>query len=229
MRKNRAQGIALTDLDVVVVDDSKPIQAIVRTMLNAARVARVRVFDGAAAAYDSMMVETPHLLITDWNMPGTDGLSLVRRMRDARTGALATVPAILITGHATRDLVETSIAAGVHFVLVKPLSPANVLKRIEAVITDPRQFVIDERTGLFVLDDRDLRLSGSKQRHAWTDRAGPALRERLRVAPARVRREATTEAVPDAPARPRSTMGLSAPIRGGSAQSATGQPPPRTA
>jgi two-component system chemotaxis response regulator CheY len=79
-------------------------------MLNAARVHRVRTFDNAGDAYRAMLVEPPHLLITDWNLPDTDGLQLVRSLRDPRSGPLVGVPAILITGHATRRLVEKAIA-----------------------------------------------------------------------------------------------------------------------
>ncbi len=163
-RINRARGVALEDLDVVVVDDSKPMQTIVRSMLNAARVHRVRTFDNAGDAYRAMLVEPPHLLVTDWNLPDTDGLSLVRSLRDPRSGPLAGVPAILITGHATRNLVEKAIASGIHFVLAKPLSPANVLKRINAVILDERRFEFDHVRGHYVLQGADELLAGQRQR-----------------------------------------------------------------
>jgi two-component system chemotaxis response regulator CheY len=183
IRINRAHGIAREDLDVVVVDDSKPMQTIVRSMLNAARVHRVRTYDNAGDAYRGMLVEPPHLLVTDWNLPDTDGLSLVRSMRDPRSGPLVAVPAILITGHATRALVEKAIASGIHFVLAKPLSPSNVLKRIDATLVDSRRFVLDRGRGHYVLEGADELLAGQRQR--WSDlqegvrRASTAARRRV--------------------------------------------------
>lgn len=203
IRINRAHDVALEDLDVVVVDDSKPMQTIVRSMLNAARVHRVRTFDNAGEAYRSMLVEPPHLLITDWNLPDADGLSLVRSMRDPRSGPLVSVPVILITGHATRNLVEKAIASGIHFVLAKPLSPSNVLKRIDAAIHDDRAFVLDRTRGYFVLQGADELLAGQRQR--WRELQEGTLRAPTNAAerpapsdqPARV-----TSAPPVAAAKP---------------------------
>lgn len=244
IRINRAQGIALEDLDVVVVDDSKPMQTIVRSMLNAARVHRVRTFDNAGEAYRAMLVEPPHLLITDWNLPDSDGLSLVRSMRDPRSGPLVAVPAILITGHATRRLVEKAIASGIHFVLAKPLSPSNVLKRINAVILDTRSFVFDAHRGHHVLQGADELLAGQRQR--WRELQEGALIARQRALekakPAPVAEAA--EAKPAAPAaekkpsvaaerareareaagRRRAVSFGSAHVRSDSVETSTGQP-----
>lgn len=191
IRISRAHGVALEDLDVVVVDDSKPMQTIVRSMLNAARVHRVRTFDNAGDAYRAMLVEPPHLLVTDWNLPDTDGLQLVRSLRDPRSGPLVGVPAIMITGHATRGLVEKAIASGVHFVLAKPLSPSNVLKRIGAVIHDERRFVLDRNRGYHVLEGAEELLAGQRQR--WRDLQEGTFRPAAEYRP---RRPTVAEAVP---------------------------------
>lgn len=234
MRKNRALGVDLQDLDVVVVDDSKPMQAIIRTILLAARIGRVRVFDNAEDAYRSMLVEAPNLLITDWRMPGTDGLQLVRTLRDPRSGPLVSLPAIMVTAHATRRLVETAIARGIHYVLAKPLSPANVMKRIEAVTHDERGYVLDPNEGIWVLEDKDNILAGQRQR--WNDMrarlariaaenaaanapSGPA--EKSPVRPADEPSEATatpSRPIPAKPAReaahgPIHSRGMGVPIR----------------
>lgn len=230
MRMNRAQGKALTDLDAVVVDDSKPVQAIVRTILIAARVARVRTFDSAMAAFDAMTVEPPHILLTDWNMPGTDGLSLVRRMRGPRAGVLATVPTILLTAHAKRDLIEQAIDCGVHYVLVKPLSPANVMKRIEAVIADRRQFVWDEEAGIFALEDRTQRLGETRARRAWSAyrlaQVGQRYKDQqpqLKLPPPPEEEAPPKTDLAARVVKPRTSPGLAVPIRSLSAEGATGQ------
>lgn len=198
-RINRARGVALEDLDVVVVDDSKPMQTIVRSMLNAARVHRVRTFDNAGDAYRAMLVEPPHLLITDWNLPDTDGLSLVRSLRDPRSGPLVGVPVILITGHATRDLVEKAIASGIHFVLAKPLSPSNVLKRIAAALADERRFVLDRARGHYVLQGADELLAGQRQR--WRDLQEGTLQAQARRLEARGTGAETATLLPPATAK----------------------------
>ncbi|MDR3493206.1 MAG: response regulator [Ancalomicrobiaceae bacterium] len=138
-----ACGRAFGQLDIVVIDDAKTMQTIVRSMLHSFRVGRVRTFDGAAAAMQSMIVEPPHLVIVDWHMAPVDGISLIQAMRAERMGALALVPALLITAHPTRKLVEASIRASAHSLLAKPFAPATLLKRIEAIVSDRRPFVLD--------------------------------------------------------------------------------------
>jgi two-component system chemotaxis response regulator CheY len=166
MLHHRAYGLGVAALDVVVVDDAKPMQSILRSILLNAHVGRVRTFDGAETALQAMLVEPPHLLITDWHMPPTDGLTLVRSMRRRRMGQLALVPAIMITAHPTRALVEEALQAGVHFVIAKPVSPATLIKRIAFVQRDARGFSLleDERT--VVLQGQAERVSQERLRRA---------------------------------------------------------------
>ncbi|MDR3372111.1 MAG: response regulator [Ancalomicrobiaceae bacterium] len=141
-----ACGRALGQIDVVVIDDAKTMQTIVRSMLHSFRVGRVRTFDGAASAMQAMIVEPPHLVIADWRMQPVDGIALIQAMRAERMGALALVPALLITAHPTRNLVEASIRVSAHGVLAKPFAPATLIKRIEAILSDRRPFVLDDKT-----------------------------------------------------------------------------------
>lgn len=166
MLHHRAYGIGVAALDVVVVDDAKPMQSILRSILLNAHVARVRTFDGAEPAMQAMLVEPPHLLITDWNMHPTDGLTLVRSMRRRRMGQVALVPAIMITAHPTRGLVEEALQVGTHFVIAKPVSPATLMKRIDFVLKDARGFSLldDEKT--VVLEGQTERVADERKRWA---------------------------------------------------------------
>lgn len=239
MRANRARDVDVPDLDVVVVEESKPVQAIVRSILFAARVARVRVFDNAEDAYRSMLVEPPHLALIAAELGDVDGITLVRTMRDPRSGPLVAVPVILTTNRPTRLLVERSIAVGVHFVIAKPLSPANIMRRIEAVIRDDRAFVFDEKHGFHVLTDHDELLAGQRER--WQDlhagaRAFPVRDEivveaaRERSAPLLAAPEPAPAPVEDADARhPSRLLGLSVPLHETLRETSTGQAAHRTA
>ena len=258
MRTNRARGVDVADLDVVVVEPSKPVQGIVRSILFAARVARVRVFDDPEEAYRAMLVEPPHLVIVANELSGIDGMTLVRTLRDPRSGPLVAVPAILTTANPTRGLVERAIAVGVHYVLAKPLSPANVMNRIEAVIRDERVFVLEKRLGYHVLQDHDELLAGQRER--WKDfhtgagafptarkveakpQRKPAAPEKP-VAPQPVAKQPAPAPAaaaapvspkaavkPSAPNRPASrSLGFSASHRSLPRETSTGQSAPRTA
>jgi two-component system, OmpR family, phosphate regulon response regulator PhoB len=172
MTHHRAYGLTLDSLDVVVVDDAKPMQTILRSILLASHVARVRAFDTAEAAMQSMIVEPPHLIITDWNMQPTDGLTLLRSMRRWRMGQVALVPAILITAHPTRALVESALAAGTHFVVAKPLSPATLMKRIDFILKDAREFNVSSDDMSVVLAGQHERIANERKRWNETYQGG---------------------------------------------------------
>lgn len=170
----------MRDLDVVFVDDTRQDQAILRSILSGARVGRVRGFSNAREAHHAMLVEPPHVVITDYEMPQADGLTLVRSMRDPRSGPLNAVPVILVATQPTRSVIERAIGLGVHHVVAKPVSPAAIVRRLEAIAHDHRSFVYDEEAGYFVLEDHDRLLAGQRQR--WKDlltgvKAFPARRD----------------------------------------------------
>lgn len=167
MRHHRAFGAAVESLDIVVVDDAKPMQTILRSILIANKVERVRCFDDAATALAAMTVEPPTLAIVDWGMRPTDGLTLVRTMRQPEAGALALVPVILITAHPTKSLVGRAIGLGVHSVVAKPFSPATLMRRVEAILSDDRLFEIDEATGAIRLEGAEVLLRAGFGRSAW--------------------------------------------------------------
>ena len=143
MTTHRAYGLAMEALDVAVVDDSRPMQTLLRSMLGAHRVGRIRVFDGAEQAFQAMLQEAPHLLIADWKMKPVSGYQLLRAIRHKDVTPLCTVPVIMISGHATRGLVESAFRAGAHSFLVKPIAPAALYRAIVRVLADRRSFQLD--------------------------------------------------------------------------------------
>ena len=84
---------------------------------------------------------TPDLLITDINMPKVDGLELIRTVRHDFPAPLNTTQILVITGYATAADVRSCLASGVDHLLTKPLSPAALAQRLNAMITEDRQFV----------------------------------------------------------------------------------------
>ncbi len=59
MKHHAAFGLAMEDIDAVVVEDSKPMQTILRSILLSFKVARVRVFDSVDEALEQVLPNHP--------------------------------------------------------------------------------------------------------------------------------------------------------------------------
>ena len=92
---------------------------------------RLFVKDGAAAL-QTLTAQPVHLVISDMNMPGLDGLGLLRRLRENR--ATARIGFILITGSADKTLIERGRQFSLNNYVTKPFTVAQLRGAIEAVV-----------------------------------------------------------------------------------------------
>jgi signal transduction histidine kinase len=110
---------------VLVVDD----QAIVRDFLAEVLKAqghRVSLADDGAKALEMIRKDAPHVLLTDLNMSGLDGHTLVRRVRE---GHPAVVP-VVITGYGTVQHAVDLMREGAFDVLTKPCPAAEIVSTV---------------------------------------------------------------------------------------------------
>jgi two-component system NtrC family sensor kinase len=71
----------------------------------------------------------PKLLILDWVMPGMDGLSLCRKIRETQTGGYIYI--IMLTAQESRKDVLEGFEAGADDYLVKPIDPDELKARLK--------------------------------------------------------------------------------------------------
>ncbi len=73
-----------------------------------------------------------HLVISDFNMPGMDGLTLLQALRSgART---AGVGFLLITGRADKEIIDRGRALKMNNFIAKPFQPNDLKAAIEAIV-----------------------------------------------------------------------------------------------
>jgi len=102
----------------------------------------VRSSRDAWAALDVGDAARPDLLVCRWELPGKDsGLDLVARLRQDPASPAPFLPAIIVTASVTRDRVSRALAAGVHEILVLPLSAKALESRLREIVEKPRKFV----------------------------------------------------------------------------------------
>ena len=117
-------------LRVLVVDDSSTIRKIIiRSLASVGVPDAVEAADGNEALAIFQKADFD-LVLTDWNMPGKDGLELFKDIK----GLKPEVPVIMITTEAEKRRVTEAIAAGVHDYLVKPFTPDALREKIDSIV-----------------------------------------------------------------------------------------------
>jgi two-component system, OmpR family, alkaline phosphatase synthesis response regulator PhoP len=81
----------------------------------------------------AVQARKPDILITDCQMPGMDGIELIRRVR--QNAATADLPVLMLTGKGFElDRRELVGALGVAAIFTKPFSPRELLARVNAIL-----------------------------------------------------------------------------------------------
>lgn len=112
---------------VLVADDSSTMRKIILRSLQAVGVpTAVEAADGEEAINLFKPGEFD-LVLTDWNMPGKNGLEVIQAIRQQDPK----VPIIMVTTEAEKSRVLEAIQAGVSDYLVKPFTAETLREKLE--------------------------------------------------------------------------------------------------
>jgi len=114
---------------VLVADDSKVVRVKLARLLEQHGF-QVMLAEDGLAALRQMQLQTPHVLLTDAEMPGLNGLELTRQVRSRPH--MAHVMVLMITS-ADASLGPAAAAAGVTAVLGKPYAEDQLLAHLDRV------------------------------------------------------------------------------------------------
>jgi two-component system, OmpR family, response regulator len=122
MRAGRSDPISM--LKILYVDDEADMREIVSLSLRLRADIDVRTSPDAACALRDAVEWQPNLVLTDVNMPGTDGVALLAALqRDTRTAA---IPVVFLTAMHDADDLAALLSAGALAVLGKPFDPVTL-------------------------------------------------------------------------------------------------------
>jgi CheY-like chemotaxis protein len=156
----------------LVVDDHENTIQIVRTLLKAFGADKVTGARSVAEAIDRMKTDRFDVVICDWLMPTRDGMAFLKAVRNERTSTNPFIPVIMLTAYTEYSRVEAMRDAGAHEVCAKPITAAELYRKIVSLVDDPRPFV--RTAGYFGPDRRrkqDTEYRGPERRASGLDAA----------------------------------------------------------
>ncbi|MEK7743629.1 MAG: sigma-54 dependent transcriptional regulator, partial [Elusimicrobiota bacterium] len=129
---------------ILVIDDEANIRKVLKGFLEEEGFRVVTAKDGAEAR--KAMAQAPDLALCDLKLPGTDGISLLKELRRARS-----VPVILMTAFGTIPAAVEAMRAGAYDFLAKPLDYAELKrllrKALAAAGAESRELVMEPAEG----------------------------------------------------------------------------------
>lgn len=119
------------DIKILVVDDTPMIRNIIKDILMKLGYNNIKDAENGIHALQKLKEEKFDLVFLDWNMPGMQGIDVLREMRKSET--YKNTPVIMVTAEAEKEKVITAINEGVSDYIVKPFKPTTLKDKIENV------------------------------------------------------------------------------------------------
>ena len=115
----------------LVVDDFSTMRRIVRNLLKELGFLNVDEAEDGAIALGKLTSEPFDFVVTDWNMPNMDGLTLLQQIR--ANPQLKHLPVLMITAEAKKENIVAAAQAGASGYIVKPFTAATLSEKLNKI------------------------------------------------------------------------------------------------
>ena len=116
---------------ICYVEDDEDIQRIVRMSLERVGKMTVEVVGDPMVAIETMKAFGPDLVLLDWMMPGMDGPTLFRAMKERPE--TQSLPVVFITAKANQVELDELTKLGAAGAISKPFSPKDLPDQLRAI------------------------------------------------------------------------------------------------
>lgn len=116
------------DMKILIVDDFSTMRRIIKNVLQDLGFNNTEEADDGTTALPMLRSGSYDFLITDWNMPGMQGIDLVQAVRaDAKMGKM---PILMVTAEAKKEQIVKAAEAGINGYIVKPFTSETLREKI---------------------------------------------------------------------------------------------------
>ncbi len=128
-------SILKPDLKILVVDDFPTMRRIVKTLLKQNGYNNFTEAEDGDAAYKLLQKEGDfEFVVSDWNMPKTTGLELLKMVR--ADPQFKHLPFLMVTAEAEKENIVEAVKAGVNNYIVKPFTGQTLKEKLDRIETN---------------------------------------------------------------------------------------------
>ncbi|MEO6697050.1 MAG: chemotaxis response regulator CheY [Gammaproteobacteria bacterium] len=119
------------NMKILIVDDFSTMRRIIKNLLRDLGFNNTSEADDGTSALPMLHAGNFDFLVTDWNMPGMQGIDLLKAVRaDAK---LAKLPVLMVTAESKREQIVEAAQAGVSGYIVKPFTAITLKEKIDKI------------------------------------------------------------------------------------------------
>ena len=118
-------------MKILIVDDFSTMRRIIKNLLRDLGFTNTSEADDGLTALPMLQQGSFDFLVTDWNMPGMEGIELLKRVRADEN--LKSLPVLLVTAEAKKEQIVEAAQAGVNGYIVKPFTSGTLKEKIEKI------------------------------------------------------------------------------------------------
>ena len=119
------------NLKILVVDDFPTMRRIIRNLLKELGFENVDEAEDGAVALEKLRNGGFQFVVSDWNMPNMDGLTMLQSIR--ADPAMSTLPVLMVTAEAKKENIVAAAQAGANGYVVKPFTAATLKDKLNKI------------------------------------------------------------------------------------------------
>ncbi len=118
-------------MKILVVDDFSTMRRIVKNLLRDLGFNNTQEADDGLTALPMLQKGDFDFVVTDWNMPGMQGIDLLKAIR--ADDKLKHLPVLLVTAEAKKEQIVEAAQAGVNGYIVKPFTAGTLKEKLDKI------------------------------------------------------------------------------------------------
>lgn len=118
-------------MKILVVDDFSTMRRIIKNLLKDLGFTSIQEADDGSTALPMLQQGDFDFVVTDWNMPGMQGIDLLRAIR--ADDNLKHLPVLMVTAEAKKEQIVAAAQAGVNGYVVKPFTAATLKEKLDKI------------------------------------------------------------------------------------------------